>query len=333
MTRFEWALLVLLSLLWGGSFFFVELVLDGLAPVTVVLGRVGLAAFALLVLVRLRGRSMPAEPKVWLAFFVMGALNNAVPFTLIVWGQTHIDSGLAAILNATTPLFTVLLAPMVTRGEPLGGYRLAGVLLGLCGVAVLVGPEVLNELGGQALAQLAVLLAAVSYACAGHYGRRLTAMEPMVAAAGMLTASTLWTLPFALVLESPWDARPGLGVWAALLALALLSTAAAYPIYFRVLRSAGPTNLLLVTFLIPLSALGLGTAFLGERPGWDSLAGMALIFAGLAAVDGRLLRRCPFVRHHTIPASRKRAISSGSRSSISCRTSSVCWPRRGGGRR
>ena len=284
----EWLLLVALSVLWGGSFFFSEVALVELRPFTVVLGRVGIAAVALVAFVYLTGRRMPASPKLWGAFLVMGAMNNLIPFSLIVWAQVTIDSGLAAILNATTPMFTVVLAHVLTRDERMTSNRLTGVLLGLGGVAVLVGPDILHELGAQGLAQLAVLAAAASYACAGIYGRRFKELPPAVAAAGMVTGTAVMILPVALILDQPWSLRPSVVTWGAVLGLSLLSTGLAYLIYFRILAAAGATNLLLVTFLIPVSALFLGVAVLGERPDWSAFAGLALIFAGLAAVDGRL---------------------------------------------
>ncbi len=284
----EWALLILLSLLWGGSFFFVELALVELEPFTVVLGRVGFAAAALLGFVALSGLGMPREPAVWGAFLVMGGLNNLIPFSLITWGQVYIDSGLTSILNATTPLFTVVLAHFLTSDERMTANRLAGVLAGLAGVVVLIGPEALAGFGLQAFAQLAILGAALFYGLAGIYGRRLSALPSPVAAAGMLTGSTVMMLPLAFVLEDPLSARPALLTWGAVLGLSLLSTALAYMVYFRILAAAGATNLLLVTFLIPVSAILLGVLVLGETLAWSALAGMALIFLGLAAIDGRL---------------------------------------------
>ncbi len=290
MSGRDWSLLVALSVLWGGSFFFSEVALAELGPLTVVLGRVGFAALALIGLSYLSGHRLPSAWGLWGAFLVMGALNNLIPFSLIVWGQVTIDSGLAAILNATTPLFAVVLAHVLTRDERMTRGRAAGVLLGLAGVAVLVGPEALGQFGAQGLAQLAVLGAAFSYACAGIYGRRFKDLPPLVAATGMVTCSAVLTLPLALVVERPWQMDPGALTWAALLGLALLSTALAYVIYFRILAAAGATNLLLVTFLIPVSALALGVTILGERPDAAAFAGLALIFAGLAAVDGRVFR-------------------------------------------
>ena len=290
MGPIEWALLVTLSVLWGGSFFFAEIALEDLPPFTVVAGRVGFGAIALIAVVYVTGQRMPSAAGVWLSFFIMGVLNNAIPFTLIVWGQQYIESGLASILNATTPIFTVLVAHVLTSDEKLTGGRLAGVGLGLCGVVLLIGPEALAGLGAAGLGQLAVLAAALSYAFAGVFGRRLRSLPTTVAAAGMVTASTAIMVPLALWLEAPWTLSPGpAAIWATL-GVALLSTALAYLIYFRILAAAGATNLLLVTFLIPVSALLLGMGFLGERPDWTAFAGMAVIFAGLAAIDGRLFK-------------------------------------------
>lgn len=294
MSAPEWAMLLSLSVLWGGSFFFTGVALSALPPFTLVVLRVGLAAVILNALVPLLGLRMPREARVWAAFFGMGLLNNAVPFCLIVWGQTHIVSGLAAILNATTPLFTVVAAHMLTSDETMTGNRLVGVLVGLAGVAVMVGPVVLAGLGADLLAQVAVLGAALSYAFAGIFGRRFRRMgvPPLATAAGQVTASTLMLLPVALVVDQPWTLPvPGASVWGAVLGIAALSTALAYVLYFRILATAGATNLLLVTFLIPISAILLGALVLGERLDVRHYLGMVLIGCGLAAIDGRLLQR------------------------------------------
>jgi drug/metabolite transporter (DMT)-like permease len=288
MTAQVWLLLIVLSVLWGGSFFFIELTLKDLQPLTVVLGRVVLAAIALTSFVYFQGHRMPASPKMWREFLIMGALNNLIPFSLISWGQLHIDSSLAAILNATTPVFGVLLAHFLTVDERLTINRLLGVTCGFCGVAVLVGTEVLQGLQLGAMGQFAVLLAAFSYACAGIYGRRFRQLPATVAAAGMVIGTAVMMAPLARVLERPWTANPDLASLSALLALGLFSTAIAYLLYFHILAIAGATNLLLVTFLIPLSALLLGVLVLGEQLEWNAWVGMVLIFVGLAAIDGRL---------------------------------------------
>jgi drug/metabolite transporter (DMT)-like permease len=291
MGPLEWALLIALSVLWGGTFVFAEVALDEVHPLTLVLARVSIAAGALMLAVYATGQRMPRSTALWGAFFGMGALNNLIPFSLIFWGQTRITGGLAAILNATTPLFTVVLAHFMTADERMTPNRLGGVLLGVAGVVVLIGPAALHELGLQLLAQIAVLGAALSYALAGIFGRRFRDLPPLVSAAGQVSATTIMMLPVVLWLGAPWRVPlPGPWTWAAILGLALLSTALAYLIYFRLLASAGATNLLLVTFLIPVSAIVLGASLLGEELEPRHFGGMALIGFGLAAIDGRPLR-------------------------------------------
>jgi drug/metabolite transporter (DMT)-like permease len=289
----EWSLLGGLSVLWGGSFFFVEVAVAALPPLTLVALRVALAAAVLHAVLVGTGRGLPRHRSVWAAFFAMGLLNNAIPFSAIAWAQIHVASGLAAVLNATTPLFTIVVAHVATRDERLTPGRLGALAIGFAGVVVLVGADALGGVGTRTFAQLAVLGAAVAYACAGVFGRRFAALgvAPVAAAAGQLTASTVVLVPVALVVDRPWTlAAPAIETWAAMLGLALASTALAYVLYFRVLAAAGATNLLLVTFLIPVSAIALGTALLGERLAGHHGVGMALIGLGLAAIDGRPLR-------------------------------------------
>ncbi|MCX7353391.1 MAG: DMT family transporter [Alphaproteobacteria bacterium] len=286
----EWALLAALALLWSGSFFFAKIALAELPPITLVLARVGLAAAVLLVIAGLWRIEVPWSWGLIGQFLVMGALNNVVPFALIFWGQRTIDTGLAAILNATTPIFTFLLAHVLTRDERLTRNRAAGVLFGLLGVTVLIGPHALAGFDLAAVSQLAIIAAALSYGFAGIYGRRFRGLPPIVPAAGMLTASTVMILPVALLFDRPWTLHVGGDTWAALAGLALLSTALGYVVYFRILAAAGATNLLLVTLLIPVGALTLGAFALGERLAWNASAGMALIFVGLTAIDGRVWR-------------------------------------------
>lgn len=280
-----WFWLLSLAVLWGGSFFFAKVALGALGPFTVVFVRVTLAALALALVVPLR-RDAP-----WPAYFAMGFLNNALPFSLIFWGQTEIASGLASILNATTPLFTLIVAHFLTSDEKIGRTKVAALLTGLCGVVVLIGPTALAG-GGALWGQAACLAAALSYAFAGVYGRRFRRMgvAPTEAAAGQVTASAVLILPIMLIVDRPWllAAPPPPTVCAALVALALLSTALAYVLYFRILAAAGATNLLLVTFLIPVTAILLGAVALGERLEPRHFAGMALIGLGLALIDGRV---------------------------------------------
>jgi drug/metabolite transporter (DMT)-like permease len=294
----DWLLLIALSIVWGGSFFFAKVAVAEVPPLTIVLVRVGLAAIALLVVLRAIGQAMPRDPRVWAAFFGMGLLNNLIPFSLIFWGQTQIGSGLAAILNSTTPLFTVLVAHVLTAEEKLTPKRLVGVVLGIAGVAVMIGPQVLGGLGGAVLAQLAVLGAALSYGFASIFGRRFRALPPMVTATGQVSATSVMMLPIVCLVDRPWTLPvPGWSTVLALVGLALLSTAFAYVLYFKLLARVGATNAALVTLLIPPSALMLGSAVLGEALTGRAWAGMALIALGLVALDGRLfvmlLRRAP----------------------------------------
>ena len=300
----EWAMLTILALLWGGSFFFNGVAVAGLPPLTIVVARTGLAAVALWVFCRASGTGVPSGWQAWGAFFGMGLLNNVVPFSLIVWGQTHIASGLASILNATTPVFTVLVAHFATRDERLSWNRFGGVVLGFAGVAVMIGPAAIAGLGTAILAQIAVLGAALSYGFASIFGRRFARMgiSPIATATGQVTASTLMLAPVVLFVDAPWRlASPGLPVWLAVIGLALASTAFAYILYFRILSAAGATNISLVTLLVPVSAILLGALVLGERLAPRHFAGMALIAAGLAAIDGRLVRHF-LPRRETLPA-------------------------------
>jgi drug/metabolite transporter (DMT)-like permease len=292
MTGSDWLLLVVLSILWGGSFFFAKIAVAELPPLSIVLGRVVIAALALHLVMIATGQRMQGDWKLWRDFLIMGLLNNAIPFSLIFWGQKEIASGLASILNATTPLFTVLVAHGLTRDEPATPAKLVGVALGLTGVALMIGLDLIAGLSTHWLPEIAVLAAALSYAFAGVFGRRFRGKPPLVVAAGQLTGSSLLIMPLALSIDRPWSlAMPSSGAWAAIGALALLSTALAYVIFFRILARAGATNLLLVTFLIPVSALLLGVTFLSETMGAHQLLGMLMIGLGLAVIDGRLPRQ------------------------------------------
>lgn len=293
MRLVDWSLLVVLSVLWGGSFFFVGTAVASLPPLTIVALRVGIAALALHLLLPLIGVRFPLDRRVWAVFLGMGVLNNAIPFALIVWGQTQIASGLASILNAATPFSAVVVAHFLTRDEKLTLRRTVGITVAFAGVVVVIGPDALGGVGVGTLAQLAVLGATVSYAFAGVFGRRFRQMgvAPLVAAVGQLTASTALLVPLAVVVDRPWElSAPGLDTALAMVALALLSTALAYAVYFRILASAGAVNVLLVTLLVPVTAIILGSVFLDEQLAVWHFAGMAALAVGLAIVDGRLLR-------------------------------------------
>lgn len=238
----------------------------------------------------LRRDFMPASPRLWADFIVMGVLNNVVPFSLIVFGEMRISSGLASILNTTTPMFTVIVAHMLTANEKLKRGKFVGVMVGFSGVAVLVGPAALAGIGREnAVGEAACLGAALVYAFAGIYGRRFKGVSPIKVATGQVTGSTLVLIPVVALVDHPWRLlAPDAATWGALIGIALLCTVLAYILYFRILAVAGATNLLLVTFLIPASAILLGSLVLGEPLLAREFVGMALIGVGLAFIDGRL---------------------------------------------
>ena len=286
----DWLLLWTLSLLWGGSFQFNELALAGLPPLTVVWGRVGLAALILWGVVRLKGTALPPRA-LWPALLVMGLLNNAVPFTLFVLAQGQITGALASVLNAMTPVFTVLVAHLATRDEKLTPARGLGVVLGFGGVLAMLAD---GGMAGTRRALLACLGAAFSYAVASVWGRRFRAagLTPLATAFGQVTASSALMLPVWLAVDRPWALGwPGWEPVMAVVGLASLSSALAYLIFFRILAQAGATAVSLVTFLIPISAAGLGWLVLGEQLEVRQFLGLGLILAGLAVIDGRLFRR------------------------------------------
>ena len=293
MTGFEWMLLVLLSVVWGGSFFFNGIALREFPTLTIVTARVGLAALALLLLMRMLGQGIQLNRQILKAFFGMSFLNNVVPFSLIVWGQQHIASGVASILNATTPLFTMLVAHWFTTDEKINPRRLLGVLTGMGGVGLMMGLDSMESSVFHLLGQSAILLAAFSYGLAGVYGKRFAQLEipPLATATGQLCASSMILIPLTLWIDQPWTmAMPSIEGMGSLLGIALLSTALAYVIYFRLLKTAGATNLLLVTLLIPVSAIILGVFLLDESLEPQHLSGMAVISLGLLIMDGRLLQ-------------------------------------------
>ena len=290
MSARNWGLLLLLSLLWGSSFFFYKILVAVLPPVTVVLGRVGIAAVAMNLWLLAQGQVMPLGARLWFRFMLLGFLNNVVPFILIAWGETRITSGLASILHATTPIFMVAVAHWGTEDEKLSAGKAAGIACGILGVMVLVGPEAFRG-GAHVWGALAVVGASCVYAFGGVYSRRFKDLPPLQAATGQITGATLLLVPLSLLIDHPWTlAWPGPDIWASLLAIALVNTALAYVIYYKMLASAGVTYISLVTFLIPVVALLLGGIVLHEQVTGQALAGMAIIALGLVAADsGRLI--------------------------------------------
>ena len=289
----DWSLLALLSVLWGGSFFFIGVVIRELPPLTVVLLRVSLAALFLLPLLWIYRIRFPQGLSGWKPFFAIALLNNILPFSLIVVGQTHITSGLASIINATTPLFTILVMA-VAGDEKLHARRVAGVVTGLIGVIILHGQN-LGFQSGEGIGILLCLMAAFSYGLAALYARRkLSDSPPLATATFQMLASSLMMAVIAAVFERPWQLpMPGLTTWLAMIGLAALSTALAYIVFFQILRRSGSTNVMLVTLLIPVTAILLGYLVLGESVSLREMAGALVIGSALLLIDGRVLKLVP----------------------------------------
>jgi drug/metabolite transporter (DMT)-like permease len=287
-----WAALFALGTIWGLSFVSIRIALDEIPPLTSVAHRVFWASLVLWGVVLVMRLPVPRRWSLWGAFLVMGLLNNVIPFSLMAWGQLHIESGLTSILNATTAIFGVLVAAFVFADERLTLRKGIGVGLGFIGVVTAIGPENLRSFDLRSLAQLAVLAGTLSYAFAGAWARRtLGDLSPQVAAAGMLTASSLVMVPLAWVMDGPISLSLRPETMAAVGYYAIIATAGAYLLYYHILRLAGSGNLLLVTLMIPPVAIVAGAAILGERLAPNAYAGFALLALGLLILDGRVLAR------------------------------------------
>jgi len=300
MNKSDWGTLVVLALIWGAAFLFIGVAVRHVPPMTYVWLRLAIAAAAMWAFLRWKGTALDLPRSAWGSILLLALLNNALPFTLFGWGQTHIASGLAAILNATTPIWGVVVAHFFTRDERMTPRKVAGVLLGFGGVALMIGPSLLSNLGSSALAQLACVTASLSYALAAVWARRFRrqGLSPLTVTTSQLTAGAALMLPMMLIVDRPWTMpMPPLSAWASIVALAVVCSAVGYVLYFRLIDRAGATNALLVTLLVPPVAILLGTVFLAEVLAPHDFAGLGLIALGLAAIDGRLLtvfgRRLP----------------------------------------
>ena len=288
----DWLILGILAVIWGGAFFFIGVAVRHVQPLTYVWLRLTIAAAAMWSYLAFRGEKLGLPRSAWGSILLLALLNNALPFTLFGWGQTHIASGLASILNATTPIWGVLVAHFLTHDERMNPRKVAGVLLGFGGVATMIGPSLLSSLGTNALAQLACVTAALSYALAAVWARRFRrqGISPLSVTTGQLTAGALMMLPLSIFVDRPWThAFPPLSAIAAITALALFCTAFGYVLYFRLIETSGATNALLVTLLVPPVAIVLGALFLSEQLASQDFLGLGLIALGLAAIDGRAL--------------------------------------------
>ncbi len=286
-----WSELLLLSAIWGASFLSIRIALDEVPFVTSVAHRVFWASIVLWLYILVAKLPLPRSPRIWGAFLVMGLLNNVIPFSLMAWGQLYIESGLTSIFNAATAVFGVLVAAFVFADERLTLTRLIGVVLGFAGVSIAIGLENLLSFDLRSLAQLAILLGALSYAFAGSWARvTLSGLKPQVAAAGMLTASTLVMIPAALVIDGVPSVDISPKATAAIGYYAVIATAFAYLLYYRVLAMAGSGNLMLCTLLIVPFAIGLGALVLDESLTPRAYVGFAILALGLVVLDGRWRR-------------------------------------------
>ncbi len=290
LTSRAWADLIVLSCLWGGTFLAVRIALDEIGVFTIVAHRVFWGALVLWGVVFALRLPVPRDPRIWGAFAVMGILNNVIPFSMITWGQLRVETGLTAILNATTALFAILVATAFFADEKLTLRKAVGVLLGFAGVVTAVGVQTLFAFDLTSLAQWSIIGAGISYAFAGAWGRiGLGGLPPLVAAAGMVTASALVMIPIAHVIDGPISLDLTSRTWGAIAYVSVGATALAYLLYYRILAAAGSGNLLLVTLMIPPVAIVLGALVLGETLNPSAYLGFALLALGLAVVDGRIL--------------------------------------------
>ncbi len=289
-----WLLIGMLSILWGGAFFLIEVGLRSYPPNTLVFFRLGVAVPPLLIAMWIAGHRLPTDARSWAMLTVVGLLNCALPFILFFWGQQYLDSGYAAILNATTPLWGVMVAHAMTTDEKATPLRIGGTMFGLAGIVVMVGPDAMRGLSQNLLAQIACLVSTVFYSFAAIYGRRLgqQRMSPLVIATGQTLTAALFMLPVVLLVDTPWVLpTPRLDATLAAITLALLSTALAYVLFFRLVDRAGASNAQMVAFLMPVLAVILGVLFLDEKLAAAQIGGAVLIASGLALIDGRLFAR------------------------------------------
>ena len=289
MSPSTWLLMMLLGLIWGGTFFLSEILLLEMTPFQIVFHRVSIAAIIMVIYITWRGKRLPRDKRSWFALAIMGLLNNAIPFSAIVFGQQYITGGLAAILNSTTAFFGVMLAGLFFKDERLTFRRLIGVMMGILGVAIIIGVDVLSHLSLTSIGQLFIIVSSISYAFAGIWGRlQVKNLGVEVTATGMLISSSVWMLILATMVEGfPLEAL-SLRSTAAILTFSVVCTAIAYLLYFAILSAAGAANLTLVTIIIPPFALMLDAFALGEWVTGQQLLGFAIIASGLLVISGKL---------------------------------------------
>ncbi len=293
MTGGNWTLLGMLSLIWGSGFLFSKIAVEDIGPPTMVLIRVSLGSLLLYAIIRLRGIPLPRGWTLWRPLFVLGLLNTTLPFTLNAWGLTRIDSGLAGILTATVPIFTVMIAHFATRDEHVTGAKATGIAVGIVGVVVILGTDLGSLATGSGPGKLAILLSSLLYGISAVYARSLKDIPPMILTLGQLCTAAIWLLPVVLIADRPWRtaATWSLDAVLAILLLTVFGTVLAYLMFYRILTTAGATNASLVAYVIPVVAVALGALFLDERLHMYQVLGMILIIGAMALIDGRLVKR------------------------------------------
>lgn len=286
-----WAELMMLSLIWGASFLSIRIALNEIGPLTAVAHRTGWAMLILWAYVLVRRFDLPTDMRVWGAFLVMGLMNNVIPFSLMAWGQLHIETGLTSILNASTAIFGVIAAAIFFADEMLTPRKAIGVTVGFIGVSTAIGLAAFKDFDVRSLGQLAVIGGTISYALAGVWARKtLGHLRPQVAAAGMLTGASIMTIPAAWIIEGPISLSLQPQTWAAIAYYAIVATAIAYMLYYRVLAMAGSGNLMLCTLMVAPVAIALGAVTLGEALPLRAYTGFVILALGLLILDGRLVK-------------------------------------------
>ena len=286
----ELALLLLLATLWGASYSFIKLGVATIAPITLIAARTLIAGVLLLGIMRWRGIKMPRDRATWSRFAIQACLNSVIPWTLIAWGERFVDAGLATILNSAAPIFTFLFTAVVTRHEALTARKLIGVVVGMAGILLIVGVSALDHVGQQLLAEIAIVIATVCYACGAIFSRGFKGLDPMAPAAGSLLSGTAMLIPLSLVFERPWTSAPSAASILALLALAVFSTAAAFVIYFRLIQTLGSVGTTAQAYLRVPIGVALSVAFLGETLAPTAWVGLACVIPGVAAMTVRVRR-------------------------------------------
>lgn len=287
----ELALLGILATLWGASYSFIKVGVETIPPVTLIAARTVIAGALLLMVIRARGLRLPRDRKLWLRFMVQACLNSVVPFTLIAWAERTVDAGLATILNSTSPIFTFLLSVLLVRQEAVTVRKSLGLLAGLAGICLIVGFEALGGLGRALTAQLAIVVATISYAGAAIFGRGFKGLDPMLPAAGSMLCGAAMLVPASLAIDRPWALTPSSESILALIALSVFSTALALTIYFRLLHTLGAVGTTSQAYLRVPIGVAIGVLFLGETLAATAWIGLTCVVAGVAAMTIPARRR------------------------------------------